>query len=211
MSNGYAPDRIVLASDLLGHSWPVPDALREPRVFEQMLDNRHSAREELAASCPVSTTFGTNRAVTTVVGIAVTIETTIEQVGDLRIHLTGELDAWSKPTLTHALTDLRPPARAPGQRRGHIVLDLHELNFMDVNGLCALDESRSALVADGWVVTAGPAQRQVCWLLRYAARSGWLADGPLVAEDSTAAHLHAPSTSRARRRRPQSVSSVNSC
>ena len=116
----------------------------------------------------------THRAVATVVGIAVTIEPTIEHAGDLRIHLTGELDAWSEPTLTHALAGVRPPAYVPGQRRGHIVLDLHELNFLDIHGVSALDESRSALLAAGWVVTAGPAQQQVCWLLRYAARAGWL-------------------------------------
>jgi hypothetical protein len=143
--------------------------------------------------------------------MAVNIEPMMEHRGDLRIHLIGELDAWSKPTFTFAVARLRPPVRLPGQRPGHIVLDLHELNFLDVHGLAALDASRSALLADGWVVTAGPAQPQVCWLLRYAARAGWLADGPLAADDTAASHLHAPATSEASPHRPRSVTSVSHC
>ncbi|MBK5306078.1 MAG: STAS domain-containing protein [Frankiaceae bacterium] len=159
----------------------------------------------------MTTTLRPSPAVSTVVGIAITIEPAIESVGDLRIHLTGELDAWSGPTLKHALTGLRPPAGATGHRRSRVVLDLHELSFLDVSGLSALDESRSALLAAGWIVTAGPAQPHVCRLLRYAARCGWLADGPLVAEASAASHLHVTPTPAGQRRRPHSITSVHQC
>lgn len=159
----------------------------------------------------MSTASTPHRAAPTVVGLAVTIEPTIGHAGDLRVHLIGELDAWSAPTFTHAVARLRPARHVPGKREGHIVLDLHELNFLDVHGLSALDAGRSTLLADGWLVTAGPAQPQVCWLLRYAARVGWLADGPLVADDSAASHLHAPAASEACPRRPRSVTSVSHC
>ena len=124
----------------------------------------------------MTTTFQPAPVVRTVVGIVITIEPTIANVGDLRIHLTGELDAWSAPTLTQALAGLRPAAPVPGHRRGQIVLDLHELSFLDTGGLTALADSRKALLAAGWLVTAGPAQAQVCRLLRFADRSGWLVD-----------------------------------
>jgi anti-anti-sigma regulatory factor len=156
-------------------------------------------------------TSAPHRVVATVVGLAIGIEPVLERAGDLRVHLIGELDAWSRPTFTHAVRQLRPPARVPGQRPSNLVLDLHELNFLDAHGLAALDAGRSALLADGWVVTAGPAQPQVCRLLRLAARAGWLADGPMVADDSTASHLHVPATSEGCPRRPRSVTSVSHC
>jgi anti-anti-sigma factor len=159
----------------------------------------------------MTTTVHPDRAQPTVVGLAVLIEPTVENVGDLRIHLTGELDAWSAPTLTHAVAGLQPPSPASADHRARIVLDLHELSFLDTGGLTALQDSREALRADGWLVTAGPSQPQVCRLLRFADRAGWLIGGPLAAEQSSASHVHAMPTSADCRRRPRSVSAVSAC
>jgi anti-anti-sigma factor len=143
--------------------------------------------------------------------LVVTIEPTVENARDLRIRLAGELDMWSAATLARMLTALRPSARASGARRWEIVLDLHELTFIDTSGLTALDEARNGLTAAGWYVTIGPAQPQVCRLIRFAQRSGWLASGPLAAEDSSTSHVHITPASAEQGGRPRSVTVVNYC
>lgn len=157
------------------------------------------------------TSSDTEPAVHTVVGMAITIEPALEHVGDLRVRLTGELDTWSSPTLLHALAGLRPAAGGPAGRQRQIVLDLHELSFLDTGGLAALEDTRAALLAAGWFVKAGPAQPQVCRLLRFAERAGWLVNGPLVVEQSSESHLHVVPTSSEHRRRARSVESVRTC
>jgi anti-anti-sigma factor len=119
--------------------------------------------------------------------VNVTIEPTIDN--GLRVRLSGELDTGSAPTLTTALAGLRPASRGPADRRRQIVLDISDLDFLDTGGLAALDDCRADLLAAGWFVTAGPAQPQVHRLLRYANRAGWLIDGPLSTEESSAPHL----------------------
>jgi anti-anti-sigma factor len=159
------------------------------------------------------TTTGTTEsgATPTVVGMAVTIEPRTDRDGDLRIHLTGELDAWSAPTLTLALAGLRPSPGGLLDQPHQIVLDLHELSFLDTSGLAALEDCRAALLAAGWWVKAGPAQPQVCRLLRFADREGWLLDGPMAPEQSSASHLHVVPTQGEQRRPPESVRSVRTC
>jgi anti-anti-sigma factor len=159
-----------------------------------------------------STTVSTESAAfPTVVGMAVTIEPIMGRDGDLRIHLTGELDAWSAPTLTMALAGLQPSPSGPRDQPQQIVLDLHELSFLDTSGLAALEAGRAALLTAGWCVEAGPAQPQVCRLLRFADREGWLVDGPMAAEQSAASHLHVVATPTEHRRPPEAVRSVPTC
>ena len=126
------------------------------------------------------------------VGITVTVEPALGHDGDLRIQLVGELDRWSAPTLAHALVGLRPPPHVEGQHPAEVVLDLHELCFLDCQGLSALDAGRRELLAAGWLVSARPAQPNVQWLLRFAHRCGWLQDGPLVPEDSSILQAQVP-------------------
>ena len=127
-------------------------------------------------------------------GMTVTIEPAVEHRGDLRIYLSGELDSWSAPTLACALVGLRPPAHVEGQHHAEVVLDLNALSFLDCSGMSAIEAGRRELLAAGWLVTAGPAQPNVRRLLRFADRSGWLTDGPLIPEDPSISHAQVPPT-----------------
>ena len=160
---------------VLGHSWPVPDAPRKPRVGEQMLDNRrHRAR--IRCEPTVTTNAHRDPARDADLGRDLGIALTTVERGDLRIRLTGELDLWSAPALSRAVDELRPAAGGPTGRGRRVVIDLHELTFLDTAGLTALEKGRGTLAAAGWLVTVGRAQPHVRRLLRFAERSGWLSD-----------------------------------
>ena len=134
-------------------------------------------------------------------GLTVTIESALEHQGDLRIRLAGELDGWTAPTLAHALVGLRPPPHVEGQHQAEVMLDLLALTFLDCKGLSALNAGRRELLDVGWLVTAGPAQPNVRWLLRLANRSGWLPDGPLVPGDTSTPPVQVPAA-RLQQRQP---------
>jgi anti-sigma B factor antagonist len=114
--------------------------------------------------------------------LSVNVERSASNHGHVRVLLTGELDAWTGPTLREALIDLCRPADTLARRRGSIVLELRDLNFLDSSGLAALIDCRQELLDAGWVVTAGPAQPQICRVLGYADQLGWLPAGLLMVE-----------------------------
>jgi anti-anti-sigma factor len=71
-------------------------------------------------------------------------ELTIERGGDrARVALSGELDLGTSGRLERCLADLFA-------RREPVLLDLRELTFMDVTGLCALLKAREQAEATKW-------------------------------------------------------------
>jgi anti-anti-sigma factor len=111
---------------------------------------------------------------------AVTVEEAHGQVQvQVRVHVVGELDAWTAPSLVDALTAVTDPAGIPAQSLHQVELDLSQLSFLDTAGLSALSDSRLALQAVGWRLHLVRAQPNVSRLLAYAVESGWL-PGDLV-------------------------------
>jgi anti-sigma B factor antagonist len=85
--------------------------------------------------------------------------------GPVLLHLRGELDVSSSPTLRARLLDLLP-------ERTPLVIELRKLEFMDSSGLATLLELRSRARQVGWPVEIRGASGRVRELLE---RTGTLA------------------------------------
>jgi anti-sigma B factor antagonist len=85
--------------------------------------------------------------------------------GPVLMHLRGELDVQSAPTLRARLLDLLP-------QRVPLIVELRGLEFMDSSGLAALLELRSRARQVGWPVEVRGASGRVRELLE---RTGTLA------------------------------------
>lgn len=100
----------------------------------------------------------------------------VDDVGDVRVRVVGELDVLTAPALVEALSCLCGSAadRLAAPHRGAVHLDLSGLSFMDTAGVRAIAECRASLVAAGWRVCPTAAQPQVLRILEHSENQGWL-------------------------------------
>jgi len=115
---------------------------------------------------------------------AVVVDAVDATNSDVRVHVCGELDGLTAPTLTAALGALCGSGEqlVDAPYGGTVALNLSRPSSMDTAGLRALVDNRLALVACGWRVCPISAQPQVAWLLGCADGKGWLPDDFLCAD-----------------------------
>jgi ABC-type transporter Mla MlaB component len=127
-------------------------------------------------ACPYTLAF-TRRAATVApdTGAAAGFATVI--VGARRLVVRGELDIATVPPLATAFAD-HPPAPAPGDI---MVLDLHDMTFVDITGVRALSEIHAQAADLGYQLRVHPPSEGFpLRTLQYAVRARWLP--PLFAD-----------------------------
>lgn len=92
--------------------------------------------------------------------------------------VTGELDVETGPPLQDAVKDLGWGVPSPDHDRLRLHIDLTAVSFIDISGVQALNDLHAYVDRhDGQLHVTPPVARAPRRLLRYAARSGWLAPG----------------------------------
>jgi anti-anti-sigma regulatory factor len=96
----------------------------------------------------------------------------------------GELDLATVPLLAAAFADHQAAVTAP---RRAMLLDLHDMTFIDITGVRALSEIRTQAGDLGYHLRVDlPSDAFTLWTLKFAVQSGWLQ--PVFADGASRLH-----------------------